>query len=63
MQIELGCSGVVGVYDSGVGGLTVCRRLRAEFPELGIVYLGDSARAPFGDKTINQMRWRVRNEC
>jgi glutamate racemase len=38
----------VGVFDSGVGGLTVVRALRERLPNEGIVYVGDTARAPYG---------------
>jgi glutamate racemase len=41
----------VGVFDSGVGGLTVLRALRAELPEESLFYLGDTARLPYGTKS------------
>lgn len=41
----------IGVFDSGVGGLTVVRALRAALPERDIVYLGDTARVPYGTKS------------
>jgi len=41
----------IGVFDSGVGGLTVVRALRAEMPGEDIVYLGDTARVPYGSKS------------
>ncbi len=41
---------VIGVYDSGFGGLTVLRALRARLPEHDFVYLGDSGRAPYGGR-------------
>lgn len=44
-------SGRIGVFDSGVGGLTVVRALRAALPGLDIVYLGDTARVPYGTKS------------
>jgi glutamate racemase len=40
----------LGVFDSGLGGLTVVRALRAALPEEHIVYLGDTARVPYGTK-------------
>lgn len=42
---------VVGVFDSGVGGLTVLRALRAQLPSVDFIYLGDTARLPYGTKT------------
>src|SRR5215212_11179533 len=41
----------IGVFDSGVGGLTVVHALRAALPGEDIVYLGDTARVPYGSKS------------
>ena len=41
----------IGVFDSGVGGLTVLRALRAVLPERQFIYLGDMARLPYGTKS------------
>jgi glutamate racemase len=41
----------IGVFDSGVGGLTVLRAIRAELPNENLVYLGDTARLPYGTKS------------
>lgn len=41
----------IGVFDSGVGGLTVLRALRAALPSERFVYLGDTARLPYGTKS------------
>lgn len=41
----------IGVFDSGVGGLTVLKAIRAELPSEHIVYLGDTARLPYGTKS------------
>ncbi len=41
----------VGVFDSGMGGLTVVSALRAALPHEHIVYLGDTARVPYGTKS------------
>ena len=43
----------LGVFDSGLGGLTVVRALRAVMPEEAIVYLGDTARVPYGTKSAD----------
>lgn len=42
---------MIGVFDSGVGGLTVLKALRAELPEADLLYLGDTARLPYGTKS------------
>ena len=41
----------IGVFDSGVGGLTVLRALAAELPHESFIYLGDTARLPYGTKS------------
>ncbi len=41
----------IGVFDSGVGGLTVLRALTAELPDEHFIYLGDTARLPYGTKS------------
>jgi glutamate racemase len=41
----------IGVFDSGVGGLTVLRALRAALPAESYIYLGDTARLPYGTKS------------
>jgi glutamate racemase len=40
----------IGVFDSGIGGLSVLRALRAEMPQESFVYFADSAHNPYGDK-------------
>ena len=46
----------IGVFDSGVGGLTVFRELRCRLPEEDLVYLGDTARVPYGTKSAPTVR-------
>ena len=41
----------IGVFDSGVGGLTVVKQLRKILPNEDIIYLGDTARVPYGNKS------------
>src|SRR5690606_33932024 len=41
----------IGVFDSGVGGLTVLRAIRAALPSESAIYLGDTARVPYGTKS------------
>ena len=43
----------IGVFDSGVGGLTVVRALMERLPNENIVYFGDTARVPYGVKSRN----------
>jgi glutamate racemase len=41
----------IGVFDSGIGGLTVVKRLSSVLPEENIIYFGDTARVPYGSKS------------
>lgn len=43
----------IGIFDSGVGGLTVYKTIRAYFPEEDLIYFGDTARVPYGPKSPN----------
>lgn len=45
------CNRPVGVFDSGVGGLTVAREIMRQLPNERIVYFGDTARVPYGNKS------------
>jgi len=45
----------IGVFDSGVGGLTVLRALAAALPEEAFLYLGDTARLPYGTKSAESV--------
>lgn len=50
----------IGVFDSGIGGLTVFRSIVEQLPGYDYVYLGDNGRAPYGNrsfKTIHQYTW------
>jgi glutamate racemase len=46
----------IGVFDSGIGGLTVVRELLTQLPEESIVYFGDTARVPYGTKSDETVR-------
>lgn len=48
--------GAIGVFDSGVGGLTVVRALRSLLPHETILYLGDTARVPYGTRSGDTVR-------
>src|SRR4030095_11554597 len=52
----------IGIFDSGVGGLTVYRALHERLPNERFVYLGDTARVPYGKKSIAAVeRYAVEN--
>ena len=50
----------VGVFDSGMGGISVLRELRAQLPGENIIYYGDTAHAPYGTKPPSEVMDRVR---
>ena len=52
----------IGLFDSGVGGLTVLRELQSSMPFCNFVYLGDSARFPYGPKSASTIV-RYAKEC
>src|SRR6202012_276252 len=43
----------IGIFDSGMGGLAVMRALRAHLPGENLLYLGDTARLPYGTKSAD----------
>ena len=43
----------IGIFDSGMGGLTVMRALKARLPRENLIYLGDTARLPYGTKSAD----------
>lgn len=51
MKIENKKDMPIGVFDSGVGGLTVAREIMRQLPNESIVYFGDTARVPYGSKS------------
>jgi glutamate racemase len=48
----------IGVFDSGVGGLSVLRHIRAQLPSVPLLYVADSGHVPYGDKTPDYIRER-----
>lgn len=46
---------MIGIFDSGVGGLTVLRAMRSIYPSIDVVYLGDTARAPYGSRSREEL--------
>jgi glutamate racemase len=50
--------GAIGVFDSGVGGLSLLREIRRELPHEDLIYVADSGHAPYGDKPVDIIRQR-----
>jgi len=46
---------MIGVFDSGFGGLNVLRGITTQLPQYGYIYLGDSARAPYGSRPFEEV--------
>lgn len=61
----------IGVFDSGYGGLTVLKELVARLPQYDYIYLGDNARAPYGNRsfetvyqyTLQSVEWLFQRGC
>src|SRR5438876_12147189 len=52
----------IGIFDSGVGGLTVYRALHNRLPNEHFIYLGDTARVPYGTKSLATVeRYAIEN--
>src|SRR5690242_11533392 len=64
-------SGPIGIFDSGYGGLTVMKEIVRKLPGYDYIYLGDNARAPYGNRsfetiyryTLQCVKWFFEQEC
>jgi glutamate racemase len=54
MQVNV--NSPIGVFDSGVGGLSVLRAIREQMPEESVVYFGDQGHVPYGPRPLEQVR-------
>src|ERR1700712_4339385 len=52
----------IGVFDSGYGGLTVLKSIVAKLPGYDFIYLGDNARAPYGNRSFETV-YRYTLQC
>ncbi len=63
--------GAIGVFDSGYGGLTVLSEIKSLLPQYDYIYLGDNARAPYGNRsfelvynfTLEAVKWLFSRNC
>jgi len=46
----------IGIFDSGVGGLSVLRAVRAQMPDEAVIYFGDQAHVPYGPRPLDEVR-------
>ncbi len=44
---------MIGIFDSGYGGLTILKQIRKQLPDYDYIYLGDNARAPYGTRSFD----------
>lgn len=51
--------GAIGIFDSGIGGLTVAREIIRLLPNENVIYFGDTAHMPYGDKSSDAIRYFV----
>ena len=52
---------MIGVYDSGIGGLSILQALRRELPEQDFIYLADSGHGPYGERAADHVIARARH--
>ena len=55
-ESDIGSEAPIGIFDSGFGGLTVARAVLDQLPHEDIIYLGDTARTPYGPRPIAEVR-------
>ncbi len=54
---------MLGIFDSGVGGLTIVREIEKNFSEAGFIYFGDTARVPWGSKSAKTVQGYAEQIC
>ena len=47
--------GAIGIFDSGYGGLSIFREIHRLLPEYDYIFLGDNNRAPYGDRSFEEV--------
>lgn len=70
-EYNMRATGKIGVFDSGYGGLTVLRSIVDQLPQYDYLYLGDNARAPYGNRsfetvyqyTLEAVEWLFNQGC
>lgn len=71
MHLDLKSTQPIGIFDSGVGGLTLARALIHALPNENIIYFGDTAHFPYGDKSVETIQnyaekitsWLIQQGC
>ncbi len=60
-EVEAMPSAPIGIFDSGIGGMSVAQTLMMELPHENIIYFGDTAHMPYGGKTKEEIKQRSKN--
>jgi glutamate racemase len=60
---QLSCDQPIGIFDSGIGGLTVVKEVVRQLPNERIIYLGDTARVPYGTKSDRTIKSFTLQSC
>jgi len=47
----------IGIFDSGIGGLTIAHSINSKFPQLDLIFYGDTAHLPYGDKSAKNIKY------
>jgi len=56
VSLIMSLNSAIGVFDSGVGGVTVANAIRSELPLCNIIYVADSAHLPYGDRSLVEIK-------
>jgi glutamate racemase len=56
MSLRFNSNSPIGIFDSGVGGISVLRSIREQMPEESVIYFGDQGHIPFGPRSMEQIR-------
>ena len=57
MQLKLKATQPIGIFDSGIGGLTVANAIAKALPKEQLIYFGDTAHLPYGDKSPDSIKY------
>lgn len=53
----------IGLFDSGIGGLTVLKKIKEKFPHNDYIYFGDTLNVPYGNKSIEELKKLAKKNC
>jgi glutamate racemase len=56
VSLIMSLDSAIGVFDSGIGGVTVANAIRMELPRCNMIYVADSAHLPYGDKSLEEIK-------